>query len=244
MAESYIGCAPDGAGKKMRTKQVNLAGNDVEQEVVVLAKADGTILEDLATQTTLALVATEATLVTVHDHEHSIDAKITACNTGAVTIAGSALPSGAATEATLGTVHGHVDSLDTKITKCDTDNVGLKAGSAAIGTVTVTDVNKTVSPTYVQATLANTTKIYDPAGGKKARVKLIDCWNSGAASITVDFRMTAAGSAKFKKTLAANTGFIINLQHCNWEGAADDDLYINLSGAGTVDVTVMAEDIT
>jgi len=101
-----------------------------------------------------------------------------------------------------------------------------------------------VSPTYVQATLANTTKIYDPAGGKKARVKLIDCWNSGAASITVDFRMTAAGSAKFKKTLAANTGFIINLQHCNWEGAADDDLYINLSGAGTVDVTVMAEDIT
>jgi len=228
----------------MRTKQVNLAGNDVEQEVVVLAKADGTILEDLATQTSLALVATEATLGTVHGHVDSIDGKITACNTGAVTIAGSSLPTGAATETTLGTVHGHVDSMDTKLTKCDTDNVGLKAGSAAIGTVIVTDVNKTVSPTYVQATLVNTTKIYDPAGGKKARVKLIDCWNSGAASITVDFRMTAAGSANFKRTLAAYTGFIVNLQHCNWEGAADEDLYINLSGAGTVDVTVMAEDIT
>jgi len=237
----------------MRTRQVNKGGNDVEQEVVIIVKDDGTVIEDFATQTslalvakeaTLALVATEATLGTVHGHVDSIDGKVTACNTGAVTIAGSALPSGAATEATLGTVHGHVDSLDTKITKCDTDNVGLKAGSAAIGTVTVTDVNKTVSPTYVQATLANTTKIYDPAAGKKPRVKLIDCWNSGAANITVDFRMTAAGSAKFKRTLAANTGFIVNLQHCNWEGAADEDLYINLSGAGTVDVTVMAEDIT
>jgi len=237
----------------MRTRQVNKGGNDVEQEVVIIVKDDGTVIEDFATQTslalvakeaTLALVATEATLGTVHGHVDSIDGKVTACNTGAVTIAGSALPSGAATEATLGTVHGHVDSMDTKLTKCDTDNVGLKAGSAAIGTVTVTDVNKTVAPTYVQATLANTTIIYATADGKKPRIKLIDCWNSGAANITVDFRMLAGGSAKFKKTLAANTGFIVNLQHCNWEGIADDDLYINLSGAGTVDVTVMAEDIT
>ena len=225
----------------------------MEQEVVIIVKDDGTVIEDFATQTslalvakeaTLALVATEATLGTVHGHVDSIDGKVTACNTGAVTIAGSALPSGAATEATLGTVHGHVDSMDTKLTKCDTDNVGLKAGSAAIGTVTVTDVNKTVAPTYVQATLANTTIIYATADGKKPRIKLIDCWNSGAANITVDFRMLAGGSANFKKTLAANTGFIVNLQHCNWEGIADDDLYINLSGAGTVDVTVMAEDIT
>jgi hypothetical protein len=244
LAESYIGCAPDGAGKKMRTKQVNLFGNDVEQEVVVLAKADGTIIEDFATETTLALVATEATQETVHDHVHSIDSKITACNTGAVTIAGSALPGGAATEATLGTVHGHVESIDTKITKCDTDNVGLKAGTAAIGTVIVTDVNKTVAPTYVQATLANTTEVYTVGAGKKTRVKLIDVWNSGAANITVDLRMAVGGSPKFKKTLAANTGFIVNLQHCNWEGAADEDLFINLSGAGTVNVTVMCEDIT
>jgi len=232
LVESYIGCALDGTGKKMRTKQVNLAGNDVEQEVVVLAKADGTILEDLATETSLGLVAKETTLGTVHGHVDSIDGKITACNTGAVTIAGSALPSGAATEATLGTVHGHVDSIDGKVTVCNT------------GAVTVADVVKTVSPTYVQATLANTTIVYATAAGKKPRVKLVDVWNSGAANITVDLRMLAGGAAKFKKTLAANTGFIINLQHCNWEGAADDDLYINLSGAGTVDVTVMAEDIT
>jgi hypothetical protein len=186
----------------MRTRQVNKGGNDVEQEVVIIVKDDGTVIEDFATQTTLALVAKEATLALV------------------------------ATEATQVTVHDHVHSIDSKITACNT------------GAVTVADVVKVVAPTYVQATLANTTKIYDPAAGKKARIKLIDVWNSGAANITVDLRMTAAGSAKFKKTLAANTGFIVNLQHCNWEGAADEDLFINLSGAGTVDVTVMAEDIT
>jgi hypothetical protein len=43
----------------------------------------------------------------------SLDSKITACNTGAVVVSSSALPSGAATEATLSTVDG-------KITACNT----------------------------------------------------------------------------------------------------------------------------
>lgn len=43
--------------------------------------------------------ATEGTLASVDGHVHSVDGKITACNTGAVTVAASALPSGAATEA-------------------------------------------------------------------------------------------------------------------------------------------------
>jgi hypothetical protein len=45
--------------------------------------------------------ATEGTLASVDGHVHSVDGKITACNTGAVTVAASALPSGAATEASL-----------------------------------------------------------------------------------------------------------------------------------------------
>jgi hypothetical protein len=70
----------------MRTRQVNKGGNDVEQEVVIIVKDDGTVIEDFATETSLALVGKEATLALV------------------------------AKETTLGTVHGHVDSIDGKIT--------------------------------------------------------------------------------------------------------------------------------
>lgn len=52
---------------------------------------------DFATETTVATLATEATL-------SSLNAKVTAVNTGAVTVAASALPTGAATEATLATL--------------------------------------------------------------------------------------------------------------------------------------------
>lgn len=59
-------------------------------------------------------LSTEAKQDTGNARLASIDSKVTACNTGAVTVSSSALPTGAATETTLGTVHGHVDSIDTK----------------------------------------------------------------------------------------------------------------------------------
>lgn len=60
----------------------------------------------------------------------TINSKITACNTGAVVVSSSALPSGASTEATL-------SSLNSKVTACNTGAVTISAalptGSNAIG---------------------------------------------------------------------------------------------------------------
>jgi hypothetical protein len=108
---------------------------------------------------------------------------------------------------------------------------------------TISDITKTATIVSVQATASGNTTIQTPAGGKKIRVKLIDVWNNGTAAITVYLRFAAAGTAQFKKTLNSYTGFIINLIGTNWEGAADEALIINLSAAGTVDVTVMRDEV-
>jgi len=109
--------------------------------------------------------------------------------------------------------------------------------------ISVSDVTKTATVTYVQATSSGNTTVWDPAAGKSVRVKLIMVFNSGASSITVYLRDGAAGSAKFQATLAANTGYVMNLIGCNWQLAVDAVLYVNLSVIGTVDVTVLGEEI-
>lgn len=108
-----------------------------------------------------ALLSTiDADTSTIAGDTTSIDSKITACDTGNVTVTASALPSGAATAANQSTIIGHVDgieallttidadtstiagdttSIDSKITACNTGNVtigsALPTGSNTIGAV-------------------------------------------------------------------------------------------------------------
>jgi hypothetical protein len=91
-----------------------------------------------ATQTTLAAIlakiltapATEAKQDTEITKLTSIDTKMSACNTGAVVIASSALPSNAASETTLG-------ALNTKVTACNTGAVVVASGSITANTATM-----------------------------------------------------------------------------------------------------------
>jgi len=91
-----------------------------------------------ATQTTLAAIlakiltapATEAKQDSEITKLTSIDTKMSACNTGAVVIASSALPSGAASETTLG-------ALNTKVTACNTGAVVVASGSITANTATM-----------------------------------------------------------------------------------------------------------
>ena len=91
-----------------------------------------------ATQTTLAAIlakiltapATEAKQDTEITKLTSIDTKMSACNTGAVVIASSALPSGAASEATL-------SALNDKVTACNTGAVIVASGSITANTATM-----------------------------------------------------------------------------------------------------------
>lgn len=74
------------------------------------------------------LIATDAS--TIAGDTTSIDNKITACNTGAVTVAASALPTGASTAANQTTLIGHVDGIETLLGTIDADTSAL-AGAVA-----------------------------------------------------------------------------------------------------------------
>ena len=125
------------------------------------ANVDLAAIEVLQTAANVDLAAIEVLQTTIAGDTTSIDGKITACNTGAVVVSSSALPSGAATsakqdiaETTLNalevlstaanvdlaaievlqtTIAGDTTSIDGKITACNTGAVVLAAGSASIG---------------------------------------------------------------------------------------------------------------
>jgi len=103
--------------------------------------------------------------------------------------------------------------------------------------------NKTLTPTSVTATALGTTVVKTPAAGKALRIKVISVHNSGAASVTVDLRFTTTGTAHFKKNLVSGGGWALNLIGSNWQGGVNEALYVNLSAAGTVDVTLLAEEV-
>jgi len=84
MAESYVQVQPDSTGKKLRTYEHAVGANTVHEEVMQVAKADGTKINPAQEDGNLATIAGDTT---------SIDGKITACNTGAVTVS-AALPAG------------------------------------------------------------------------------------------------------------------------------------------------------
>lgn len=129
---SNIDLNPGTGGQTVRTTEVG--GAQIEH--VILAKSDGTLLDP-------TLLATAAKQDTGNVSIASIDGKITACNTGAVVISSSALPSGAATAARQDTGNTSLASIDGKITACNTGAVtisaALPAGNNNIGDVDVTD---------------------------------------------------------------------------------------------------------
>ena len=144
---------------------VDLAAIEISNAAIKVATeasaVDLAALEVLQTAANVDLAALEVLQTTIAGDTTSIDGKITACNTGAVVVSSSALPSGAATsakqdiaETTLNalevlqtaanvdlaalevlqtTIAGDTTSIDGKITACNTGAVVLAAGSAAIG---------------------------------------------------------------------------------------------------------------
>jgi len=102
-----------------QTVEVNASGH------VHVADGGGSLTVDATSWPLPTGAATEVTL-------SALNGKVTACNTGAVTISSSALPAGAATEATLSALNG-------KVTACDTGSVtistALPAGNNNIGDV-------------------------------------------------------------------------------------------------------------
>ena len=86
---------------------------------------------------TLAEQQTQTTKLTEIDTVlDSLDGKVTACNTGAVTVASSALPTGASTLAEQQTQTTKLTSLDGKVTACDTGSVTVASSALPTGAST------------------------------------------------------------------------------------------------------------
>lgn len=91
----------------------------------------------------------------------------------------------------------------------------------------------------VQATESGDTDVIAaPGEGSHLKVKTIHVFNSGAAEVAVGLKFTAAGDLHYRANLAANTGYNMNLTHDDWHGGDNEAFIINLSVAGTVDVTI------
>lgn len=98
---------------------------------VAIASDQSTVPVSAASLPLPSGAATEAKQDTGNTSLGSIDGKIVACNTGAVVVASSALPSGAATEGTLSTLNG-------KVTACNTGAVVVASSALPSGAATDT----------------------------------------------------------------------------------------------------------
>jgi len=117
-------------------------------------------------------------------------------------------------------------------------------------TVTQAEKDRTISShdnvvTFAsgEATLSGNTEIVSVSAGKKLRIKYMAIWNNGAGSVTVALRLTSTGTLRHKKKVAAESGWMVNLIDANWEGAVDEDLFINLSDAGTISYDIGYQEI-
>lgn len=125
-----------------------------------------------------ATSANQATQITaegeINGHVHSIDGKVTACNTGAVTVAASALPSGAATETSVAAAAAGIGTAaDAKV---DTDAAGTLS-SKLRGLVSRTVELLGISGTSRTATAPNLTT---------AAARAIEVARDGSARVNAD----------------------------------------------------------
>lgn len=124
--------------------------------------------KDFATQTTLS----------------ALNAKVTACNTGAVVVSSSALPTGACTAANQSTIIGHVDGLESAFTTLNAKDFATETTLAAINAkVAICDTDAvTISalPNEGQQTMANSVSV--ALASNQSALPVTD--NSG--SLTVD----------------------------------------------------------
>jgi len=115
-----------------------------------------------------------------------------------------------------------------------TDETKLKITSVPIPGAKAT-------PATLNATASGNTAIVTPTSGKAIRVYYIHFSNRDTvnASPRVGLRFTTTGTIYFSSTLAATGMINANLLPHYWEGAVNEALYVNLSAAGNVDVTVL-----
>ena len=171
---------------------------------VSLPTGAATAANQSTANTSLSSIDTDTT--TIAGDTTSLDTKVTACDTGNVTVASSALPTGAATSAlqttgntSLSTIAGDTTSLDTKVTTCDTDDVrqtthdNLNANAnIQVGNTDVSDTNavptsvrRSSTTTLINGTVFNNTTTTETSSA-------VDCRDYRTAFLTVNLAESGA----------------------------------------------------
>jgi len=123
----------------------------------------------------------------------------------------------------------------------DADGKVIVSPLASSSVVTVADVNKVTTTKQISASpaAAGNTAIWTPAADKKVRLKFISLECS--ADVDVGYRFTTTGTIYYLRITKGV--YVANFIGCNDEGAADQVLYIYVSGACTIKGYVKGEEI-
>ena len=158
----------------------------------------------------------EAKLDTGNASHASIDGKIVACNTGAVVVSSSALPSGAASESSLASVDG-------KITACNTGAVAVASSALPAGAASESSLSSLNS----KVTACNTGAVAVASSALPA----------GAAT-------EASVSSLNSKVTACNTGAVVVSSSALPSGAADSTKQDEIKTLITATNTALAGTLT
>lgn len=155
----------------------------------------------------------------------SIDGKITACNTGAVTIS-AALPAG----------DNNIGNVDiASAIPAGTNLVGKV--SAGLDTASIYEGATALTPKFaaIDAATSGDNTLVAAVASKKIRV--LSAFLVSAGTVNVRFESGAGGTALTgQMSLVANTGFVLPFNPAGWfETAANTLLNLELSGAISVD---------
>ena len=202
---------------------------DASKHLQVDIAADSAGLATASNQSTA-----NASLSTIEGDTTSIDGKITACDTGAVVVSSSALPSGAATaanqttaNASLATIAGDTTSIDSKITACNTGAVVISSGTITTlssqsqmnGFGSIGGGNKDVTTAGVAEALGSSTSI--------KRVDII-AKEGNSGTIWVGGSSVSAGNGRPLKPLQLYTVYMTNLNtvYVDTDNSGDGVTYV------------------
>jgi len=106
---------------------------------------------------------------------------------------------------------------------------------------TISSIDATATPYQISNTFAGAGNytVRTPASGKKIRLKFISLELS--AAVDLGYRFAAGGTIYYLRTTAGP--YVSNLMGCNNEGAADEALILNASGACTVKGYVLIQEV-
>jgi hypothetical protein len=158
-----------------------------------------------------------------------INGKITTCDTSAIVVSSSALPSGASTSANQSTANLSLASIDGKITACDTSNIEVVASSLPSGASTSalqTSANSTLSD--IDSKLGGTLTTSAGVSRASGNLAVASSVTSGDVSSSVDANSYKNIAVFGNLGASGDVEIQVSNDNSNWY-TSDKQIYSNYS---------------